>query len=271
MALIIPPNSSSTSVAELGLNRTDKAAGKTVSPVKNEPAAAPRATDGGLTISDAARLQLRSLASAERNANEVISMAQTADGALGRLGGLLEKMRDLATKNGDAPGEDTKVEFSRLQSEFAGIQKGAIYDGRSLLAEEAVEVGFDIVLEGGQSDRVALTLGGFGPLTVLAGSAESGGNSGRASSVLGRIDEALTAIADKRARFGAAVNRFADTAAAVQAARASRTAGGAPLESANAAEELANLVKGQVFGQPQGTLLVQANQLPAHAMSLLHD
>ena len=269
MALIIPPNNSSPSVADLGLKQADKAGGKTVTPVRNEGAAPARIADGGLTISDAARVQLRSLASAERNANDVISMAQTANGALSRIDGLLEKMRALATN--DASGEAGKLEFSKLQAELESIQTGATYEGRPLLAGDAVEVGFDVVLEGGESDRVALTLGGLGPLTVLTGSDETNGNAGRASSVLGRIDEALTAIADKRARFGAAVNRFADTTAAVQSARASRTAGGAPIESAAAAMDLANLIKGQISGGTQSAVLVQANQLPAHAMSLLQD
>jgi flagellin len=270
MALIIPPNNTSPSIADLGLKQADRAGGKTVGAVKNDGApAATSVGDGGLSISDAARIQLRSLASAERSANDVISMAQTADGALRRIGGLLEKMRDLATR--DPSGEAGKLEFSKLQAELDGLQKSASYEGRPLLAGDAVEVGFDVVLEGGESDRVALTLGGLGPLTVLTGSAETSGNAGRASSVLGRIDEALTAIADKRARFGAAVNRFADTTAAVQSARASRTAGGAPLEGAGAAIDLANLIKGQISGGSQSAVLVQANQLPAHAMSLLQD
>ena len=270
MALIIPPNSTSNSVADLGLKQADKAAGKTVTSVRNEAAPSARPVDGGLAISDASRLQLRSLASAERNANDVISMARTADSALGRLGGVLEKMRDLVAN--DAPSEDAKVEFNNLHAEAEGIQKGATYDGRALLDGDPVEVGFDVMLEGSESDRVALTLGGLGPLTVLTASAEPSGNAaGRASSVLGRIDEALAAITDKRARFGAAVNRFADTTTAVQAARTSRAAGGAPLENAAAAADLANLIKGQISGGSPGAVLAQATQLPAHVMSLLHD
>jgi flagellin len=89
--------------------------------------------------------------------------------------------------------------------------------------------------------------------------------------VVGRIDDALATIADQRARFSAAVNRFADTAVAAQTARGSRTAGGSPVESGQAAEALANLIKAQIVGQGQAPLLTQANQLPAHAMSLLQD
>jgi flagellin len=266
MALIIPPHHSSPSVADVGLKQAEKSGGgRGVATVKSDGAAPGHIADGGLAISDAARLQLRSLASTERSANDVISMAQTADGALGRIGGLLEKMRDLATSGG--PGQAGQL--SELQSELHGVQQGATYDGHALLAEEAEEVGFDVLLEGGQSDRVALTLGGLGPLTVLTASAEASGNAGRASSVVGRIDEALAAISDKRARFGAAVNRFADTTAQVQAARASRT--GAALENASAAQDLANLLRGQISGQGQGAVLAQANQLAAHAMSLLQD
>jgi flagellin len=278
MALIIPPNNSSPSLdGQIGLNQATKTtAGKVVSHTQTKGGAPARPADGaGLAISDAARIQLRSLASAERHANDAIAMAHTADGALGQMGGLLERMRDLAVEGAagnltDQGREDAKLEFSKLQAQVDGIQKSATYDGRALLGAEEVEIGFEVPLEGG-ADRMAVKLGGFGPLTVLAASAQPTGPAHGAESTVGRIDHALAAIADQRARFGAAVNRFADTATAVQTARANRAAGSAPLDNAASAEELANLCKAQMFGQGQAALLTQANQLPAHAMSLLQD
>jgi flagellin len=279
MVLIIPPHSSSPSLdAHLGLNQTPKSTGKGMPTVHAPSGASIPATDGaGLAISEAARIQIRSLAAAERNANEVIAMAQTADGALGQMGGLLERMRALAVE--DAGGkltprarDDAKLEISKLQTEVDDIQKSATYDGRALLGAEEVEIGFDVALDGSAADRLAVRLGGLGPLAGLTASAQPAAGSPRASeSVVGRIDHALAAIADQRARFGATVNRFADTAAAVQTVRASRATGSAPLGDAASAEELANLCKSQMFGHGQAALLTQANQLPAHAMSLLQD
>jgi flagellin len=220
------------------------------------------------------RVQIRSLASAERSANDGIAMAQVADDALHRLGGLLEQMRAVASqgtsgKNSDGGHEKSALEFSHLQAQVAGIQKGATYDGRPLLGEEAVEVGFDVGWESGASDRMALTLGGLAPLTPLALDAQSGGQA--TGSVVSRIDDALMSVADKRARFAAAVNRFTSTTAAVQVARTSRAAGSSPLANAAKAEELAQLAKAQILGQGLGATLMQANQLPAQAMSLLQD
>jgi flagellin len=278
MAIIIPPNSSSPSLdAQLGLQQAAKSAGKSVTPVQAKEGAPVQAADrAGLAISEAARIQIRSLAAAERNANDVIAMAQTADGALGEMGGLLERMRELALKDADghpaASGhDDARMEFSRLQSQVDGIQKSATYDGRALLGAEAIEIGFDVALDGRAADRMAATLGGLGPLTVLE-SAPSTSSARRASdSVVGRVDHALAAIADQRARFSATVTRFADTAAAVQTARATRTAGSSPLGEVSAAEELANLCRSQILGQGQNALLTQANPLPAQAMTLLQD
>jgi flagellin len=276
MALIIPPNTSSTAVdTQLGPSSAAKTTGKTVH--LGQEISTPRtrpAPSEELTISDAMRIQIRSLASAERSANDGIAMAQVADEALGRLGGLLAQMRDLASQaaspaGGQANGE-TALEFSRLQAEVARIQAGATYDGRPLLGAEAVEVGFDVVWESGTSDRFSVTLGGLEPLAALAADAEPVVKSLPAS-VVGRIDDALAAIADKRARFAASVNRFASATAAVQVARANHTGGSSPLENARAAEELAQLSKLQILGQGLGATLMQANQLPSQAMSLLQD
>jgi flagellin len=279
MALIIPPNSPSTALdGQIGVNQPAKPTSKGVSSVHAPSGAAVKATEGaGLAISEAARIQIRSLAAAERNANDVIAMAQTANGALGHMGGLLERMRKLAVD--DSGGklsvgarEDAKLEFSKLRDQVDGIQKSATYDGRALLGAEEIEIGFDVALDGNASDRLAVTLGGFGPLTLLAASAHpSAGPQGASDSMVGRIDHALAAISDQRARFSATVTRFADTAATVQTARASRAAGSAPIIDASAAEELANLCKSQIVGQGKPALLTQANQLPAHAMSLLQD
>src|SRR5690242_9786060 len=102
MAPVIPPHRSSPSLdPKLALNEAAKPAGKAVAPVQAPGGSAVQATgDGGLAISEAGRIQIRSLAAAERSANDVIAMAQTADGALGQMGGLLERMREVA--RGDA-------------------------------------------------------------------------------------------------------------------------------------------------------------------------
>jgi flagellin len=278
MALIIPPHTSPTATGpQVGSSSAAKTAAKTVNPVDGnatKPTMAAQTEE--LAISDAMRIQIRSLASAERSANEGIAMAQVADEALGRMGGLLEQMRDLASNGatdggGKAPGEAT-ADFSRLQAQVARIQAGATYDGRPLLGAEAVEVGFDVVWEGGTSDRFSVTLGGLGPVAALAADWEQGVKSlPAAANVVGRIDDALVAIADKRARFATAVNRFASATAAVQVARANRTGTSSPLENAGNAEELAGLCKAQILGQGLGATLMQANQLASHAMSLLQD
>src|SRR6188508_1897916 len=103
MAVIIPPHNSSPSLdAPLGIQQAAKSTGKGVTSVQTPGGTAVPATQtAGLVISEASRAQIRSLAAAERSANDVIAMAQTADGALGRMGGLLSRMRELALEDGD--------------------------------------------------------------------------------------------------------------------------------------------------------------------------
>ena len=275
MAVINPPPNTSAHPLDTqhGIAQAAKSATRVVQPAATDPVQ-PKETDGGeLAVSDALRVQIRSFASAERRANEVIAMAQTAAGALRRMGGLLERMRDLAqaAPSGDG-GEEAILEFSQLHAEADGIRRTAAYDGRPLLGAEEVEVSFEVLLGDATTERLALALGGLAPLTVLTAGTEPTGVPARATDgMVGRIDEALSAIADRRTRFGAAVTRFADTAAALQTARTNRTVGEAPIAGADAAEEVARMTRAQILGGHQAAISTQANQLPAHAMSLLRD
>lgn len=277
MALVIPPHTPSFE-AQLNLVQTPKAAAKNVAPVSGTLAAPPSTTSGaGLAISDALRIQIRSSAAAERNANEGIAMAQTADGALGAMTGLLEQMREVALRdtNGELGSDDrgtANAQISTLQAAMDQIQKATTYDGRSLLASAAMEIRFDVGIEGGARDPVTVTFGGLGLASLLAASTHpSGAPAGAAPSVLGRVDDALAAIASQRARFSVTVGRLADATTVAQTARTSTAIGNSPLDGIRAAEQLANLSKAQMLGQAQAALSAQANQLAQHAMSLLKD
>lgn len=278
MALIIPPNTSSPSLdGQQAVGQSARAVGKpAVSSTTTASESSPR-PGNQLAVSDALRVQIRSLATSERNANDGISMVQTADVALDKMGGLLERMRDLAETGAsdETAGDDLeqgRAEFSALRDAASQIRKGATYEGHSLLGPTEEHVGFDVGSGDGESERITVTLGGlelFGALgaTTHPSAAPAYGT----PSMVGRLDDALSAISNQRARFGATVNRFSEATSMVQTARAGRTAIAKPLESADAAEDLANMIKAQMFDKPASAVQAQAQPLSKHLLSLLSD
>ena len=229
----------------------------------------------GLAISESMQMQIRSYVVAERNANDGISMAQTAEGALGQMTSLLDRMRELAVQaaNGTLSSTDRSyinTEFSSLQAEMDRIQKSTTYDGQSLLATTASSIQFQVGINNTSSDQIAVTFGGLG-LTVLlaATTSTSGAGPTAALNAIGRVDAALSTITTQRARFGAIMNRLANTTSALETVRTNLSAANSRIRDVDVAEESATLARTQVLAQAGTAVLAQANQLPQIALSLL--
>src|SRR5450432_1725987 len=112
----------------------------------------------GLAISESMKSQIRSYTVAERNANDAISMTQTAEASLGDMHDILGRMRELAMQasNGDMTAVDRgyiDTEFSSLKSEMARIQGSAKFNGRQLVASTASNIQFQIGLDNTASDQ----------------------------------------------------------------------------------------------------------------------
>ncbi|HEY1533778.1 MAG TPA: flagellin [Polyangiaceae bacterium] len=229
----------------------------------------------GLAISESMKSQIRSYTVAERNANDAISMTQTAEASLGDMHDILGRMREIAMQasNGDMSQVDRgyiDTEFSSLKAEMSRIEGSARFNGQPLVSATAANITFQIGLNNTASDQITLTFGGLNLTTILsAGTSLAGATAGNALASLQVIDDAIQTISTNRARYGATLNRLDVTVSSIQTMRLNITSANSRIRDVDVAEETANLSKNQVLSQAGVSVLAQANQLPQLALKLL--
>ncbi|MEI9936923.1 MAG: flagellin [Pseudomonadota bacterium] len=229
----------------------------------------------GLAISESMKSQIRSYTVAERNANDAISMTQTAEASLGDMHDILGRMRELAMQasNGDMTQVDRgyiDTEFKSLQSEMGRIEGAARFNGRQLVAATPDNVTFQIGLDNTASDQITLTFGGLNVSSILSASTSlAGATAGNALASLSRIDDAIQNVSTSRAKYGATLNRLDVTISSIQTMRLNITSANSRIRDVDVATETANLSKNQVLAQAGVAVLAQANQLPQLALKLL--
>ena len=227
----------------------------------------------GLAISESLKSQVKTLTINERNAGDAISMAQTAEGALGELSNIVLRMRELATQgaNGALQSSDRdfiQTEFSNLQSEMRRIMTSTKFNGKALITSASASESFQIGIQNVTSDRIAISFGGIA-LQSLTTNATVTGSAGNARSALDTIDSALFKVSQARARFGAMMNRFETTISNIQSVRLNLSSANSRIRDVDIAEEAATQSKNQVLTQAGTSVLSQANQTPQGALSLL--
>jgi flagellin len=229
----------------------------------------------GLAISESLKSQIRSFTVAERNASDGISMAQTAEGALGEVHGILGRMRELAVQAANGSLTDTdrgflQTEFSSLQAEITRIQGSARFNGRQLVSSTTESITLQVGLDNTTSDQIAVTLGGVSLATIAASATLiSGSTAAGALATLATIDTAITDVSTSRATFGAAMNRLETAQASIQTMRLNLSAANSRIRDVDVANETASLSRNQVLSQAGVSVLAQANQLPNLALNLL--
>ncbi|MCH2110979.1 MAG: flagellin FliC [Polyangiaceae bacterium] len=227
----------------------------------------------GLAVSESMKAQIRSYDVAARNAADGVSMAQTAEGALGEVHSILGRMRELAMQaaNGTLSTNDrgyVDLEFSELKDEIARIQGSAEFNGVQVVGATAQTVIFQIGLDNNSNDQIAVTFGGVALTTVLA--ATTGvANVSSAQASLSRIDNAISAVSGSRASFGAAMNRLDIVGSNIETMRLNLSAANSRIRDVDVAAETSRLSKNQVLSQAGVSVLAQANQLPQLALNLL--
>jgi flagellin len=223
----------------------------------------------GLAISESLKSQIRSFTVAERNASDGISMAQTAEGALGEVHSILGRMRELAVQaaNGSLTSTDRgflQTEFSSLQSEISRIQGSARFNGRALVGSTPETITLQVGLSNTASDQIAVTLGGVSLATISGtGVIVSGTSASGALASLSTIDQAISDVSTSRSTFGASMNRLEVAQNSILSAANSR------IRDVDVATETATLSRNQVLSQAGVSVLAQANQLPNLALNLL--
>jgi flagellin len=229
----------------------------------------------GLGIRENLNAQVRSLSVAERNSNNAISMAQTAESALGQVSGILTRMRELAVQgaNGDLGATDRgylDTEFQSLRSEITRISDSTLFNGRQLLGGAATTVTFQVGINNTTSDRIDVSFGGV-DLTALGidASSVSGATAANSQTAIASLDTAIGTVSSRRATFGASMNRLSTTVSNLQSMRTNMSAANSRIADVDVAEETASMARNQVLSQAAVSVLAQANQAPQLALSLL--
>ena len=229
----------------------------------------------GLGMSEQLRAAVRSYAVAERNTNGGLSMVQTADSALGQIGSMLQRMRELAVEgaNGDLQSTDRgylDTELAALKLEITRIVDSSSFNGQVLLGGATSTITFQVGAYNVAQDTISVAFNGVDLTTLgLAPVTVSGATAANAQNAIDAVDGAISAISSERSKFGAAMNRFSTTVSNIQSMRTNLAAAESRIRDVDVAEETASLARNRVLAEAGAAVLAQANQAPQLAMTLL--
>jgi len=226
----------------------------------------------GLQISSRMTSQIEGLNQAVRNANDGISVAQTAEGAMQEVTNSLQRMRQLAVQsqngiNSDEDNQALQKEITALETEINRIASTTTFGGTALL-DGTFESQFLVGADAGQTIGVSITQDFRAASIGLSSGVVLTSSAGR-SAALAQIDKALSTVNSQRADLGAVQNRFQSTIRNLSNIAENVTAARSRIRDTDFAQETANLTKFQIQQQASTTILAQANQRPQAALSLL--
>jgi flagellin len=232
----------------------------------------------GLAIATRMDAQYRGMNVAVRNANDGISLAQTAEGGLQTLTDMVQRMRELTVQasNGTNTSSDLVAlnqEFQQLGTEIGRTLSSVQFNGQSLL-DTTASFTFQVGANSGQSitvDASAMNASTGGLSAVASGSLSSLDTSAASANgaKLDALDTALTAINNVRSNLGAVQSRFSNTINFLQAASENQAAAKGRIMDADFASETSNLSRAQILQQAGTAMIAQANQLPQGVLALL--
>ncbi len=227
----------------------------------------------GLAISERLRAQVRSLDQAKRNANDGISLTQTAEGALDETSSILIRLRELAVQasNGTVNSTDRDTlnqEFSALVSEIDRISSSTTFNGTSLLSANtsiSLQVGSGTT---SGTDTLSVTLTASSA-SALGLSTLDIGSSGTVSAAITAVDAAINSVASTRGNFGAITNRLNSVINNLGVQVENLSAAGSRIRDVDVAAESAALTRNSILQQAATSILAQANVQPQAALSLI--
>lgn len=240
----------------------------------------------GLAIAERMNTQVRGMNVAIRNANDGISLAQTAEGALGKLGENLQRMRELTVQarnatNSNSDKDSLNKEFEQLGSEIWRIVNATTFNGKPILADASgLPQTFQIGANTSTNDSIsinALDLTTEPTVTALVGAGtapfpaliDNTADFTALGVVIDNIDDALDFVNNTRATYGAIQSRFDAVISNLQVAVENQTAARSRIMDADFAQETSNMSRAQILQQAGNAMVAQANQLPQQVLSLL--
>lgn len=229
----------------------------------------------GLSITQNLNAQIIGLKQATRNANDAISVIQTAEGALGEVNNVLARMRELAVQAanegtlGTAERNYIDQEFQLLESELNRIVGVTEFNGQKLIdGSLSSGVSFQVGMRNSTNDRIALTVLDS-DATALGLNDEVLSAATSAQAAISALDSAIQSVATLRGTLGATQNRLTMTISNLTNMHENFSASASRIQDADIAEETAQMTRHQILTQAGVAVLAQANQLPQAALSLL--
>lgn len=232
----------------------------------------------GLAISEQLRADIRSMAVAIRNAQDGISLSQTAEGGLQEIGSILIRMRELAQQSASGTINDRTpltTEFKQLQEEIIRIAAVTEFNGTSLLDGSLSGSGVDagIALQVGLGATLGtdtINVNGINQMnTVTLGVDGDIADADAARLMLGAVDFAISEVSNARGNLGAIQNRLDSTISNLRVSSENLQAADSRIRDADFALETAIFTKNQILVQAATSVLAQANVLPQQALTLL--
>ena len=268
----------STSQSSLAMSMQRLSSGLRVNSAKDDAA--------GLAIAERMTSQVRGMNVSIRNANDGISMSQTAEGALGKVADSLQRMRELSVQaanatNSSSDKDSLDKEFGELSKEIQRVLGGTSFNGQHMLGTDAKAFTFQVGANTTSNDTIDITttdLTADATVTAVAGTDNTGAaralidSTASASTIQGvinSIDTAISTVNDKRAMMGASQSRFDSVITNLQSSVENQTAARSRIMDTDFAAETANLSRAQILQQAGNAMVAQANQLPNQVMTLL--
>jgi flagellin len=221
----------------------------------------------GLAIAERMDTQTRGMNVAVRNANDAISLAQTAEGALGAISNNLQRMRELAVQASNGTNTSTDVatldkEFALLVQENARVASATQFNGTPVIASTTFS--FQVGANATADDSITV------PSSAYTGTATGlGTDNSTAMGQISLLDADIDAITSARATWGASQNRFDTVITNLRVGAENSAAARGRIMDADYAKETSNLSRAQVLQQAGSAMVAQANQMPQSVLALL--
>ena len=236
----------------------------------------------GLAVAEGLSSIIRGSNVAVRNANDGISLGQTAEAALGQISSNLQRIREIAVQaaNGSISSDqrgNLQKEVDQLTQEIARTVGTTKFNGVGLL-DDSNSGGITIQIGAGSADTVSISGANITAFTSFASAVTAAvtatgqidvSTASGAASALSALDTDITAVTAQRAIFGAVQNRFEAVISNLQVYTESLTNARGRIVDADFASETASLTRGQILQQASTAILAQANALPQNALTLL--
>jgi flagellin len=229
----------------------------------------------GLAIADRMQAQVRGMNVAVRNANDAISLAQTAEGSIGKVSDMLQRMRELAVQSANATNtqgdrDNLNEEFQEMAAEIDRTLGATRFNGLAILSGDAGTLTFQVGAETTDTvDIVTTNLVTNADVAAVTGAGSDITSVANATTAMTNIDTALDTVNAERALYGASQNRFEAIISTLQVASENQAAARGRIMDADFASETANLSRTQILQQAGTAMVAQANALPQGVLALL--